>query len=187
MSDPGGGLDRDQILALLDAMSAGARRRGVRIEMFMVGGGAMVLAYSTTRTTRDIEGIFEPKAIAYEIAAEVARDSEIDLPEGWFNDAVKLFPFPGGQIDTQARILYENDGLAVRVASPRYLFAMKAWSGRESDEDDLRVLWPLCGFAGAGECLDYIEQSYPPESVKPRTQYVVEGIAAGATDQAGPS
>lgn len=53
----------------------------------------MALAYNTTRSTRDIDAIFEPKMLAYQIAAEVAAERE-DLPEDWLNDAVKAFPMP---------------------------------------------------------------------------------------------
>lgn len=177
MSKPMVGLDRDQIISLLDEISRRAIERGVRIEMFLVGGAAMVLAYSLERTTKDIEGIFEPKMIAYEIADEIARDSDFELPRGWLNDAVKIFPFPGDRIDEAARVLYEADGLNVRVGSPRYLFAMKAWAARESDEDDLRILWPLCGFKDARECLAFVEESYPTGTLKLKTQYLIEEIA----------
>jgi hypothetical protein len=178
MSDTAGGLDREQILRLLDDLSSRAKQRGVRVEMFLVGGAAMVLVYNTARTTKDVEGIFEPEMVAYEIAAEIAKDSDLGLAPDWLNDAVKAFPFPGDRVDDAAKVIYENDGLDIRVASPRYLFAMKAWSGRESDEEDLRVLWPLCQFVDAAEGLDYIEAAYPSATLKSRTQYVVEDIAA---------
>lgn len=137
MSDPSEGLDRKQILSLLDELSSRAERRGVRIEMFLVGGAAMVLVYNTRRTTKDIEGIFEPKTVAYELAAEIARDSNLQLRPDWLNDAVKVFPFPGDQVDQTAQVVYENAGLSLRVALPRYLFAMKAWAGRESRPPDI--------------------------------------------------
>ncbi|NNN20641.1 MAG: hypothetical protein HKL80_01385 [Acidimicrobiales bacterium] len=137
----------------------------------------MVLAYNTLRTTKDIDAIFEPKSIAFEIALEIANDSEIKLTDNWLNDAVKLFPFPGNQVDGVAKVLYENNGLTLRVASPKYLFAMKAWSGREVDEDDLRILWPLCEFNSASECLDYIEQACSLTIINPRIQYIVEEVA----------
>ncbi len=180
MSRTTNGLSRRQILSLLDEMSSRAHSRGIRIEMFLVGGAAMVLAYNTARTTKDIKGIFEPKMVAYDIAAEIAKDSSFGLSDGWFNDAVKTFPFPGNQVDEAAKVFYDGNGLILRVASPRYLFAMKAWSGRESDEEDLRTLWPLCGYGDAAECLYYIERAYPSSTLRPRVQYVVEDIAATA-------
>ena len=179
--DSGPLLDRAQIIGLLDLMADEARRRGVRIDLFLVGGGAMALAYNTARSTRDLDGVFEPKIVVYEIAAAVAHLSELDLAEDWLNDGVKGF-LPGP--DSSASLFYERDSLSVRIASPRYLFVLKAMSGRESDEDDLRTLYPLCGFASPTEALDTIETAYPTRRISPSVQYVVEGIA-GAFDGAG--
>lgn len=170
------GLSKDEIRTLFDEVSTRAAKRGIRIEMFLVGGAAMALAYNTTRSTRDIDAIFEPKMLAYQIAAEVAAERE-DLPEDWLNDAVKAFPMPDGTIDPAATVYYQDIGLVIRVASPRYLFAMKTWSARESDEDDLRILWPLCHFATSSQALDYVEAAYPVGSLRPRSQYIVEQIA----------
>lgn len=112
----------------------------------------------------------------YEIAATVAANRpELGLPADWINDAAKSF-LPGN--DPQASTLFESPGLAVRVASPRYLFVMKALAARETDEDDLRTLYPLCGFGSAEDALDAVTAAYPGRLLKASTQYLVEGIAA---------
>ena len=38
---------------------------GVHGDLFLVGGAAMALAYSTRRATRDLDAIFEPKQVIY--------------------------------------------------------------------------------------------------------------------------
>lgn len=107
-------LGRDDLLDLLDRVAAEAERRSVHLEMFIVGGGAMALAYNTRRTTGDLDAVFEPKQIAYEIAARVASEVEhLDLSPDWLNDAVKAF-LPGD--DPNAVVFYERAGLAIRVA-----------------------------------------------------------------------
>ena len=55
------GLSRVQIVELLDLVATEAERRELSVSMFLVGGAAMVLAYSTARATRDLDGTFEPK------------------------------------------------------------------------------------------------------------------------------
>jgi hypothetical protein len=113
----------------------------------------------------------------YEIAAFVAQKrTEYDLTATWLNDAAKAF-MPGE--DPEATTLFEVPGLSVRIASPRYLFAMKALSARESDEEDLRLLYPLCGFESADQALDTIAAAYPGRLLKASTQYLVQGIADG--------
>jgi hypothetical protein len=170
------GLDRDAILSLLDDVAAEAERREVSLSIFLVGGAAMALAYSTSRATKDLDGVFEPKSVVYEIAAHVAAQRpDLGLARDWINYAAKSF-LPGD--DPHASTLFESPGLAVRIASPRYLFVMKALAAREADEEDLRTLFPLCGFTNAHDGLDAVAMAYPGRLLKASTQYLVEEIAA---------
>jgi hypothetical protein len=45
-------MDRDSIVGLLTEVGAELDRRGVRGELFVVGGAAMALAYDTRRVRR---------------------------------------------------------------------------------------------------------------------------------------
>ena len=136
----------------------------------------MALAYSTSRATRDLDGAFEPKAAVYEIARVVASQvPELALREDWLNDAVKAF-MSGEDVD--ATVHFDKPGLAVRVASPRYLFVMKAIAARESDLDDLRLLYGLCGYRSADAALNDVVAAYPRSPIKASVQYLLEGIAA---------
>jgi predicted nucleotidyltransferase len=172
-------LTRGDIEQLLDRLASAAERDGIKIDLFLVGGGAMALAYNTARVTRDLDAVFEPKQKVYELARQVAADSGLDLGDTWLNDGVKGF-LPGD--DPEAAVLRDSAGLTVRVASPRYLFVLKAMAARETDEDDLRLLYPLCGFRDAADALDVIERSYPKQPIRPIVQYLVAGIAAGHAD-----
>ena len=92
---PMDGLGRDDILNLLRDVAAEAERREVAVSLFLVGGAAMALAYSTSRATKDLDGVFEPKSIVCEIASHVARQRpEYGLAPDWLNDAAKSF-MPG--------------------------------------------------------------------------------------------
>ncbi|MQY23578.1 DUF6036 family nucleotidyltransferase [Nocardia macrotermitis] len=66
-------LDRDEIIRLLTELGTVLAERGEHADIFLVGGAAMALAYSTRRATRDLDAIFEPKQVVYAAAAEVAR------------------------------------------------------------------------------------------------------------------
>jgi hypothetical protein len=170
------GLDRQAIRSLLNDVAAEADRREVSLSIFLVVGAAMALAYSTSRATKDVDGVFEPKAVVYEIAASIAAGRpELGLPPDWINDAAKSFLHGD---DPQASTLFESPGLAVRIASPQYLFVMKALAAREADEEDLRVLYPLCGFSSATEALDAVAAAYPGRLIKASTQYLIEEVAA---------
>jgi len=83
---------RAKIISALEALGEELANNGVRGQLFIVGGAAMALAYSTRRVTRDIDAVFEPKSAIYAAATKVAE--ERGLPEDWLNDAAKGF-MPG--------------------------------------------------------------------------------------------
>jgi methylmalonyl-CoA mutase cobalamin-binding subunit len=65
-------LTREQIIELLAELGQELDARGVRAQLFVVGGAAMALAYNMRRTTADVDGVFEPKTAIYEAARRVA-------------------------------------------------------------------------------------------------------------------
>ncbi len=165
-------MNAKKIREALASLSQELDRRGIRGELFVVGGGAMALAYSSRRVTRDVDAIFEPKAAIYEAARAVAE--ELSLPEDWLNDAVKSFA-PGD--DPQRSVVLQTPALTVSVASPRYLLAMKLLAARvDQDADDIRTLYHLCGFSTAEQGLDLVEAFYPGRPIAPRTQFLLEEL-----------
>jgi hypothetical protein len=132
----------------------------------------MALAYDTRRATRDVDAVFEPKALVYEAAAAVAERR--GLPGDWLNDAVKGF-LPGE--DPDAQVAFDHPHLRVLVAAPRYLLAMKLLAARvDVDQDDIVALYDLCGFTTADEGLDLLTATYPSRTVAPRVQYLLEEL-----------
>ncbi|MGI8936866.1 MAG: DUF6036 family nucleotidyltransferase [Iamia sp.] len=173
MTAESGGLGRAEIVDLLTEVGGELDRRGVRGEMFLVGGAAMALVYDVRRSTRDVDAVFEPKAAIYEIAALVA--DRHSLPPDWINDGVKgLLPGP----DADAQEILEVPGLRVSVASARYLLALKVAAARvDRDADDIRALAELCGLATAQEVLDLAVAIIGPQRpLLPKVQYLVEAL-----------
>lgn len=167
-------MDRDEILGLLHDLADRLEADGLRGELFLVGGAAMALAYSTRRSTTDLDAIFEPKTVIYEIAAVIAR--ERSLPVNWLNDAVKNF-LPGS--DPNARALLDLPGLRVMIASARYLLAMKLLASRiERDEDDIRLLLRLCNITTVDEALDLVTDLYGNRPIDTKVQYFVAELLA---------
>ena len=157
---------------------------GIRGEMFIVGGAAMALAYNTRRSTRDIDAVFEPKIVVYEAALRVAARHAPGLPDDWLNDAVKGFLLGD---DPAATVVFDHPGIRVRVASPRYLFAMKIAASRvERDADDIVALYRLSGFAGVDDALGYVERTYSDLRLEPRVQYLLEELDAARLLGPGP-
>jgi len=164
---------REQIRALLVELGADLERQGLRAEMFIVGGAALALAFNTRRTTRDIDGIFEPKREVYESAARIA--ARHGIPDDWLNDAVKGL-LPG--LDPDAREVLAEPGIRVSVPSARYLLAMKVAAARvDRDADDIRYLAGVCGAHTAEEVLQITEQVIGDRrTLLPKAQYLVEAM-----------
>ena len=101
-------------------------------------------------------GPFEPKRAIYDAAAEIA--AELDLPEGWLNDAIK--GFLSGP-DEGATPVLELPGLRVATASPRILLAMKVLAHRAGeDDDDVRLLAGQLGLTTAAAVLSVATEVY---------------------------
>jgi len=88
--------DRDGLLEAFHAMDEELRLRGVRAELFVVGGAAMAIAYDARRSTTDIDAVFAPSVVVREVAKEVG--DELGFEPDWLNDGVKAF-IPGEDPD----------------------------------------------------------------------------------------
>jgi Nucleotidyltransferase of unknown function (DUF6036) len=164
--------NRARILTALQALGDELLSRGVRGQIFIVGGAAMALAYSTRRVTKDIDAVFEPKASIYEAAAKVAED--LGLPEDWLNDAVKGF-MPGP--DEHPRPLPDVHGIEITTASPRYLLAMKLMAMRfGEDDEDIEILLRECELRSPEEAIELLRSVYPQQEPPMKTQLFLEEI-----------
>lgn len=161
---------RAKIVKALQALGEELAKRDVRGQIFIVGGAAIALAYSTRRVTKDVDAVFEPKAVIYEAAATVADD--LGLPEDWLNDAAKAY-MPGK--DSDARPLPEVKGIEITTASPRYLLAMKMMAMRMGEDDhDVELLLGECGITSAECALDLLHSVYPTLEASPKARFFLE-------------
>ncbi len=172
-----GALSRRRILRAFAGLAEELERREVRGRLFVVGGAAMALAYSSRRSTRDVDAIFEPKSAIYEAARVVAEEQ--GLPDDWLNDAVKAFA-PGK--DPDSRTIFTAASLEVAAASPEYLLAMKLLASRvDQDVEDIKTLYRLCGFKTADEGLELVKRFYPGRELEPRSRLLLEEIYGPST------
>ena len=163
---------RGKIITALQALGNELSRQGVHGQIFVVGGAAMALAYSSRRVTKDIDAVFEPKNVIYQAATRVAEN--LGLPDDWLNDAAKGF-MPGE--DKQRIVIPEIDGIEIAAASPRYLLAMKLMAMRfGEDEEDIEFLLRECGIDTSGEALGLLERMYPVQEPPLKTRLFLEEL-----------
>ncbi len=135
-------LDRDALVDLLADLAGRLDARGVTLEIYVVGGTAMVLAYDRDRLTRDIDATWDTSVDVSGEVHTIAR--ERGLPRDWLNDRVR--PMLPLVVDEDRLEALNMPGLRVSVASPRHMLAMKARAARDARDLDDIVL--LCGHLG---------------------------------------
>jgi hypothetical protein len=98
----------------LTALGAELAERGLVADFYVVGGAAITLAYDERRATKHIDAVFVPK-------------KELDLPDGWLNDAVKGFLLGPDRFPTKT---LEMPGLRCEVASAETVLVLKCLAHR---------------------------------------------------------
>jgi len=176
---PGGALTRKAILGALEALSAELGNEGIKGELCLFGGTAMVLAFTARVSTKDVDALFEPAQTIREIARRIAAAR--DLPPDWLNDGVK--GFVSSRHETTAGNLPQFEHLHLTMPVPEYLLAMKCMAsrlgvaeGEPSDLADIIFLIRHLKLTSARETLDLLGEYYPPERVSVKTQYLIEGL-----------
>lgn len=170
-------LTRERILELFGELDAELCGIGVRGDVFIVGGAAMAVAYDARPATRDVDAIWHPSTEVRAAAARVAARHD-DLGPDWLNDGVKAF-LPGEDHGVR-RVVFDRDCLTVSAASPQYLLATKILASRVSrDEDDILLLYDLCGMTTVEQGLDLVERFYGTRPVEAKVQYFLEELLAG--------
>ncbi len=165
-------LGRAEILAAFDKLSSELARRGLRADIFVVGGAAMALAYAPERRTRDVDAVFSDPSAVYEAARAVAR--RMGLPSDWLNDAVRSYLLG---TDSQERPVYESRSLQVAIASPPYLLAMKLLAARvEQDVGDIRSLYDICGYSEPADGRRLLERYLPGVAVPDKTADLLDEL-----------
>ncbi len=164
-------MNKKDIERYLEMLGRRLANRGIKGEMYVVGGAAMALAFDARRVTRDVDAVFAPKLDIYQAAKEIAEEQ--GLPQSWLNDAVKGYLV---KEDERRMMVFDRPGLRVYSASAEYLFAMKCLAARREDEDDIRFLLNLIGIKNLNEALKIVEEVYPQHRISPRTQFLLEEI-----------
>jgi hypothetical protein len=147
-------------------------RRGVVADVFVVGGGAMALAYDASRVARDVDARFLPRGIVLEEARQVAED--LGLPPSWLNEQATVYI--SGKDDRGKRRVFDHPALRVMAASPQHIFAMKARAARARDVDDLRLLADIIGIESLNQAIQLCADFYPDEALFPRSAAVLDEL-----------
>jgi hypothetical protein len=133
---------------------------GQRATVRVVGGAAIALLNPDRRLTQDIDVAIHPSGSWSHVAAAMA--AEHGLAPDWINDAVAArLPFVGRE---EWHELVRHGEVAVLVASPRLLLAMKLFANRGvRDTDDIHFLLDACGVESLEKAQEIYEEYHAQE------------------------
>jgi len=164
-------LTRADIRRLFELLNQQLRHKGVRGELFLVGGAVMCLAHDARASTQDVDAAFHPSTVIREAAAAVAKQAGLD--PHWLNDGVKGFMSETGEFAP----FLELDHLRVLIAQPAYLLAMKCMAMRLGaefrDQDDVRFLLRLLDIRTYDEAIAVVTKYYPVNQIPQKTVYML--------------
>lgn len=156
---------KDDVLALLTDLGARLEARGVHVELYLVGGAAMLIGYDRLAITRDIDAVITPPGVIDDVVEEIARERG-DLPPDWLNDAV--LPLLPRLADARSWEALAAPGITVTVASPEHLLAMKVRAGRGArDLQDIAVLCEVLGLTSVDEVWEICDTVWGPDMIRP--------------------
>lgn len=131
-------LSRRDIEIALTRLGELAQQQNTQIELLVIGGAAMVLAYDARQSTRDVDVLirFPREArIARDLAKQVGQEQ--GLPEDWLNDGAKGYLVG----ISEGPIIFSAPGVVVRQPVVAQLLAMKLSAWRDDvDIADARLL-----------------------------------------------
>ena len=169
-------LDQATLRDALRRLAGRLQARGIVGDVYLFGGGAMVLAFNTRPATRDLDGRFAPDGPLEAEALEVAR--ELGLPRTWLNQQ-GVFYLPRSD-EPDPIPVFDHPNLRVVRASDRHLLAMKAIAARRfADMDDLAFLMDRLGLDTVEGVVAVCGDVFPEEPLGDRQREVIADVIAG--------
>lgn len=176
-------LTRARIIGALNLLGQRAQQEQVELELCIYGGSAMMLAYDSRETTKDVDAIVRPSEVARRLARDVAL--QLGLHESWLNDDVKRFVSEAGTF-APLRIEQLEDAaqrhLKITRPSASYLLAMKCLAcrsglpGYPGDIEDIRFLIRKMEIRTPGQVEEHIARFYPYDALTPQARAIIGGL-----------
>jgi hypothetical protein len=158
-------MDRAESVSALEELSELLNERGVNARIYVVGGAAMSLAFSSRYATADDDVDASPIDDVMSVAREVAHRRGI--PEDWLNLSAKQFvpAFKSPEWRPVSRV----GNVEIVAADERAMLAMKFRASRPSrDFEDIKFLLDLCGISCESDAVSLYKEYFPDDPLPKR-------------------
>ncbi len=165
-------LSTSLIKRLLSALNEELTKINARGEIGLCGGAVMCLVFHSRKTTKDVDGIFQPTQVIRKASEKVAK--KFGLTKSWLNDAAKTYFYT----NPPRQSVMELSHLRIWAPSADYMLAMKCISARfdTHDKEDVEFLINHLHLKSAPEVFKVICHYYPETQIPTKTKFFVEEI-----------
>jgi Nucleotidyltransferase of unknown function (DUF6036) len=164
--------NRTELQRAFTALAAKLQRRGVVGQVHVVGGAAMLLAYDSRVTTRDIDAVFSPDEPMLKAIREVAN--EFGWPRTWLNNQANSYV---SRTPGEGSPVFDHPFLHVVATPAEHLLAMKVVAARGvRDGHDIRLLLDRLHLTSTAAVFDIVRRYFPDETITARSRLLVEDL-----------
>ena len=173
--DPRGALDRATPCRLFDELAEELARVRTRAHVYIVGGGAMTMAYQRDRATHDVDaGIEDDHAAVLRAVHAIARRH--GLPGTWLNERAAAF-LPHAP-DRRAAVVYDSPHLVITGTSAEHPLAMKLEAARGTDRADIATLLRILRIRDPDAAMDIHAELFPDSPHAARAHALIDAVLA---------
>jgi len=166
-------LNRSDLLDALGEVAAIMHSRNQRGRVYVVGGAAMMLAYSADRATQDIDAAIEEGYSAVTDAARIVAEQR-GWPRSWLNEGATVYmPRPDQRHGTT---IFDHPALTVVAATAEHMLAMKAKAARPTDRQDVEALMRQHNYTHLAQVEAVVQATCPDEPLGPRQRQWIAAI-----------
>ncbi len=70
-------LSKDMMIKALKKLGEELKKQGFQGEIILTGGASMCLVHSARDMTKDVDALYEPKAVINEISEKIAKENNL--------------------------------------------------------------------------------------------------------------
>ena len=165
---------RTELQRAFTALAAKLQRRDVVGHVHVIGGAAMLLAYDSRVTTRDIDALFSPDGPMLAAIREVA--DEMCWPRSWLNNQASSYV---SRTPGQGSPVFDHPYLHVVATPAEHLLAMKVLAARSvRDRDDIALLLDRLHLTTPAAVWDIVARYFPGNTISDRSRLLIEDLLA---------
>lgn len=171
-------MDGTQIEQYLGFLGQKLADMQTKVTLVLLGGALMITQIGNRKTTQDIDVVVATNdrrtyQTVHQAIALVAKERK--LSNTWLNDDVTIVVDQVGR-PKAAKLWKSFASLDVYIPEFEYIFALKCFSGRRTDDRDIQALAQRLHIQTQAEAWSIVNAYIPPLQLSSRNAYTTQAI-----------